>query len=300
MTRQTLFFPLSLMFLLALPALVLGCPTGPVPDDDDDDSGGQDDDTGDDDTGDDDTGDDDTGDDDTGDDDTGDYDLTPGTHTDSFEGRSYILHLPPGYDPSQAIPLVLGFHGAGDDAGNFFDTMAYAGWVDAAAPARFALLVPDTLSPYGDFAIWSGNPNNDKDEMVDELGSVLDLVHELAIHAHLDLDRVHGLGFSDGGLFLAVGGLELADEVSTLTITGYGWGSFYPHGAPARLLPVMFVCGSSDNFYGYAQQSEAYLSGQGHPTRFDGVNGVGHQFTGLMASTTPDDVWGWIGGYSVP
>ncbi len=304
MCRLCRFAPLA---LLLLPLLLVACPTAPPADDDesgddddvgDDDTG--DDDTGDDDTGDDDTGDDDTGDDDTGDDDTGEYDLAPGTYEDTFGGRSYVFHLPAGYDPSDAIPLVIGFHGAGDSASNFFATMAYTGWIDAAAPDTFALLVPDTLSPYGDFAIWSGNPNNDMDEMVDELDSVLDLVHELANHAHLDLDRVHGLGFSDGGLFVGVAGITLADELATLSITGYGWGGFYPHGNPARLIPVLFVCGTADNFYTYAQQSESFLSGMGHPTRFDGINGVGHQFTGIMAATTPDEVWDWIGGFQAP
>jgi len=195
---------------------------------------------------------------------------------------------------------MIGFHGAGDSASNFFNTMAYTGWDAAAAPDRFALLVPDTLSPHGDFAIWSGNPNNDMDEMLAELDSVLDLVHELADHAHLDLQRVHALGFSDGGLFLGVAGIERADELATITVTGYGWGGFYPLGAPPRLIPALFVCGTADSFYSYAQQSEAFLSSQGHPTRLDAIGGAGHQFSALMAATSPDQVWSWVGAHALP
>ena len=287
------------LFLLAF--LLLGCPTTDDTDDDGDDDSGDssDDDTGDDDIGDDDTGDDDTGDDDTGDDDTS-FELGPGTHEDSYGDRGYILHLPPAYDPSTPIPLVLGFHGAGDDADNFFDTAAYTGWIDAAAPARFALLIPDTLSPFADFAVWSGNPTDDMDEMLDEMDSVLELVGYLSDHAQLDPHRVHAFGFSDGGLFLAVAGLTRADQLATLTVTGYGWGGFYPNGPPPRLAPVMFVCGTDDNFYSYAQQSEGYLSGHGHTTRFDSVSGAGHQFSALMSHTTPDDVWAWIGTHELP
>ena len=133
--------------------------------------------------------------------------------------------------------VQLTFHR--DSADNFYQVASYAGWTAAAAPARFALLVPDTLSPYSDFAVWSGDPNQDMDEMLAELDSVLALVDHLAQLAHLDLDRLHAFGFSDGGLFLGVAGLERADILATLTVTGYGWGGFYPMGPPPRLAPVL-------------------------------------------------------------
>ena len=66
------------------------------------------------------------------------------------------------------------------------------------------------------------------------------------------------------------------------------------------LIPVLFVTGDQDQFYSYAQQSEAYLSGQGHPTQFNGAVGVGHNFTGLMTDTTPAEIWTWIGPQTLP
>jgi len=304
-------------FFLACAAALLfaaGCPT-PSDDDDDDDAGdddggdddggdddGGDDDGGDDDSGDDDSGDDDGGDDDSGDDDTGDDDFSglPGTYDETFGGRPYRLHVPAGYTSATPIPLVVAFHGAGDSYGNFYNVMDAVGWTSAAAPAQFVLLVPETLSNYNDFANWSGNPNNDLPDMVAEMTSVLTLVDEIGTDYHLDDHAIHALGFSNGGLFVAVAGLDAADELATLTITGYGWGGFYIYGTPPRTVPVMFVVGSQDSFYPYAEQSETYLSGQGHPTRFDGINGVGHLFSGLMGATTPADVWGWAGGYTLP
>ena len=295
---NTLRILLALLIGLALG----GCPA--ADDDNDDDSAASDDDTGDDDAGDDDAGDDDTGDDDVsdddaGDDDTGGYDGQPGTFNDSFGGRSYVLFVPDGYDSSTPIPLVVGFHGAGDSAPNFFAVVSSTGWTNAASPSEFALLVPDTLSPYADFAVWSGNPNNDMDEMVTEMDSVLDLVGHLAGSYNLDLQRIHAFGFSDGGLFLGVAGLARFDTFASLVVMGYGWGGFYTMGTPPRRGPVMFVCGTNDSFHSLAQQSESYLASQGHPTRFDSIPGAGHQFSSLMASTSPQDVWGWIGGESL-
>jgi len=291
---NTLRILLALLFGLVLG----GCPASDdhVPDDD---SASADDDVADDDASDDDAADDDASDDDAGDDDAGGYDGQPGTFNDSFDGRTYVLHVPDGYGPSTPIPLVIGFHGAGDSASNFYAVVSSTGWTNAAAPAEFALLVPDTLSPYSDFAVWSGNPNNDMDEMVTEMDSVLDLVGHLAGSYNLDLQRVHAFGFSDGGLFLAVAGIDGFDTFASLVIAGYGWGGFYPMGTPPRRGPVMFICGTNDHFHGNAQQSESYLASQGHPTRFDSIAGAGHQFSSLMASTSPQEVWDWIGGQSL-
>jgi poly(3-hydroxybutyrate) depolymerase len=292
--------------LIGAGLVLAGCPDDsndpPGPQWDDDDTvSGDDDDTvpGDDD---------DTGgpgdDDDTGgpgdDDDATGYTGQPGTYTDSSGGRGYTLHVPDGYDASTPIPLVIGFHGAGDSGSNFYNTAAYTGWTSAAAPAQFALLVPETLSPYSDFAVWSGNPNDDMDEMVTEMDSVLDLVDHVGQSYHLDHDRIHAFGFSDGGLFLGVAGLARFERFASLAVTGYGWGGFYPMGTPPRRGPVLFVCGTADSFHSYAQQSESYLASQGHTTRMDSIAGASHSFSSLMAATTPADVWAWIGPESTP
>ncbi len=293
---------LRIAMALLLGLALVGCPEDennpPGPQWDDDDAVGDDDD---DDVG---PGDDDdaVGDDDDAvgdDDDATGYTGQPGTFSDSFDGRGYTLHVPNGYDPSTAIPLVIGFHGAGDSGSNFYSVAEYSGWTSAAAPANFALLVPASLSPYSDFANWSGNPNNDMDEMVEEMDSVLDLVAHVGQEYHLDTDRIHAFGFSNGGLFLAVGGLHRFDRFASLVVMGYGWGGFYPMGNPPRRGPVMFICGTGDSFHSYAQQSESYLASQGHATRFDSIAGASHSFTSLMAATSPLDVWGWIGTESL-
>lgn len=294
----------SILVILAAGVVLTGCPSeennppGPqwddddaVPGDDDDSDPGDDDDIGPDD---DDTG----GADD--DDDASGYTGQPGTHTDSFGGRGYTLHVPDGYAASTPIPLVIGFHGAGDDGSNFYNTAAYTGWTSAAAPAQFALLIPDTLSPYSDFAVWSGNPNNDMDEMVTEMDSVLDLVDHVGQSYHLDDGRIHAFGFSDGGLFLGVAGLARFDRFASLVVTGYGWGGFYPMGSPPRRGPTMFICGTADSFHSLAQQSESYLASQGHTTRMDSIAGASHSFSALMAATAPQDVWAWIGPEALP
>lgn len=239
-----------------------------------------------------------------GDDTTGSdpgYDGEPGEFTLTFDGRDYRLYVPSGYTHATPIPLLVGFHGAGDSGGNFYMFSQLAGLGDAAEPASFILVVPDTKSPYSDFANWSGNPTNDFDAMVAEMDGILALIDEVATHYNVDPQQRHAYGFSNGGLFTAVGGLARSDELATLAVLGYGWGASYlPPSNPVRTIPVQFGCGSADGFYGFAVDAEAFLAGQGHDTRLVTAPGVGHSFTGVMGTLSAQDMVDWMQARPLP
>lgn len=229
------------------------------------------------------------------------FDGEPGEFTLTFDGRDYRLYVPSGYAPATPIPLVVGFHGAGDDGGNFYAFTQLVGMGDAAEPAQYILVVPDTKSTYSDFANWSGNPNNDIDEMLAEMDEILALVDDVGTHYNLDDAQQHVFGFSNGGLFTAITGMARADRWATLAVLGYGWGSsFLPPAPPSRPIPVQFGCGNGDGFYAYAQQSEAYLAGQGHESRLVTAAGVGHSFSGIMGVLAPEDLFGWMQARPLP
>lgn len=230
-----------------------------------------------------------------------DLDGEPGEFTLTFEGRDYRLYVPSGYTHATAMPLLVGFHGAGDSGGNFYAFTQLVGMGDAAEPAEYILVVPDTKSPYSDFANWSGNPNNDIDQMVAEMDEILALTDDVGTHYNLDDQQLHAFGFSNGGLFTAITGMARADRLATLAVLGYGWGgSYLPPAAPSRSIPVQFGCGNSDSFYSYAQQSETYLAGQGHDTRLVTAAGVGHSFSGIMGVLAPSDLFGWMQARPLP
>jgi len=229
-----------------------------------------------------------------GDDTGGAWTGEPGDHTLSHDGRSLWLHVPDGYDGGAPLPLVIGFHGAGDSGSNFYAVTRAYGWSAAASPSDFALLVPDTKSPYGDFAIWSGNINDDVDEMITEMDEILAAVDWLGETWRLDAQNLHAFGFSDGGAFTAIAGMSHADRFASLTVVSYGWGGFYPLVTPSRVIPIQFACGTSDSFYRYAEDAEAYLAGQGHDTRLLSISGVGHSFSGVMGGASPEDLSAWM------
>ncbi|MCA9719756.1 MAG: hypothetical protein KC468_34130 [Myxococcales bacterium] len=229
----------------------------------------------------------------------GELDGEPGEFVLSYDAREYRLYVPGSYDPGVAAPLVLGLHGAGDTGANFYGAVKASGWTAASEASAFILVVPSTKSPYSDFANWSGNPQNDIDEMIAEMGELLALVDELGTHYHVDPAQLHAFGFSNGGLFTAFTGMSHASALASLAVLGYGWGPGYVV-TPPRKIPVQFACGASDGFHTYAVNSESFLASQGHETRMESIAGVGHSFLGIMSSLPPADVFAWMQSHPLP
>lgn len=216
-----------------------------------------------------------------------------GTFERTYAGRVYELHVPASHDGTRALPLVLAFHGSGDTAKNFFETLRVAGWINAAEQAGVILVVPATKSPYQTFPVWSGNPNNDLPQMQTELADVLALLdQDVAPTWRVDPARVHGLGFSDGGLFLGAVGLA-SPRFATCTILGYGWGAFDITPIATRR-PVHLACGTADQFFNGAQQTQAFVAAQGHDTLWEPVSNVGHTIIGISAAIDPADALSWL------
>ncbi|HBP22643.1 MAG TPA: hypothetical protein DEA08_33295 [Planctomycetes bacterium] len=217
----------------------------------------------------------------------------PGDFTRTYQQRDYRLIVPSSYATTQPMPLLLAFHGSGDTADNFANTLDAGGWFAAAEQAGVILVVPDTKSPFQSFPVWSGNPNNDIPEMQAELAEVVELLRQ-DVFTRYDVDTAHThvLGFSDGGLFTAA--VALAEPLfATHSIWGYGWGAAYVT-PPSRAGPVSMVCGTSDRFFAGANASQAFLDQQGHEVDWQPIQGVGHTFLGLSQVSRPADALAWM------
>jgi polyhydroxybutyrate depolymerase len=69
--------------------------------------------------------------------------LKPGDHPRSIDvdkrTRSYIVHVPPGYDNSKPVPVVLAFHGGGANAENM---VQFCGLNEKADKEGFIVVYP--------------------------------------------------------------------------------------------------------------------------------------------------------------
>jgi len=104
--------------------------------------------------------------------------------------RRYLLHVPPAYDGTEAVPLLLAFHGFTMDA-DFF--AAYTNFGRVADAEGFIVVAPDGT---GEPKRWN---SNNATGGIDDLRFVDDLLTELTSSLCIDGERVYAVGYSNGG-----------------------------------------------------------------------------------------------------
>ncbi len=128
------------------------------------------------------------------------------------EERSYILHIPPGYDPSRPSAMVLAFHGITLDAHEMIRISGFNAESDAAG---FIVVYPNAS---GAQRSWNGGHccgeaalNN-----VDDVGFVRAFIEELSILLNVDPKRIYATGFSNGAILAYRLACEMADQIAAI------------------------------------------------------------------------------------
>ncbi len=107
--------------------------------------------------------------------------------------RSYVLHIPPSYDGSESVPLVVDFHGGSNTGWDELSSSPYPAVTD---PEGVVMAFPDGMSgPLG--PSWNMGPCCVAD--VDDLAFVRALVTDIESIACIDPDRVYAVGVLAGG-----------------------------------------------------------------------------------------------------
>jgi polyhydroxybutyrate depolymerase len=103
--------------------------------------------------------------------------------------RSYLLHVPPSYDGSAAMPLVVNLHGLGSNAQEQY---LYSRFGPAADEYGFIVATPNGTG-MGDAFGWNLLPSG-----VDDLGFIGALIDELERELCVDGDAIFAAGISNG------------------------------------------------------------------------------------------------------
>ena len=121
--------------------------------------------------------------------------LTPGDHDATIDiggmSRNYIVHVPPGYDGQERVPLLLDFHPLTSD-GAF--QLANSGYAEVADREGFLVVYADGID-----RAWNIGPCCTRERTVDDLGLALALVERMKAEACIDEKRVYAAGYSMGG-----------------------------------------------------------------------------------------------------
>ncbi len=203
--------------------------------------------------------------------------LAPGNWkmTIQFEGRKrvYYVHVPASYNDTVQVPLVLNFHGFGEDVNS---QCSRDGFIDTSDAAGFILAY---VEGYGTAGLQSFNAgaaccSPAVGEGLDDVGLSIAIVDAIKARCRIDARRVYAHGFSNGGGMAH----RLAREAAHVfaAVSAVSMPVLVPDEVPSRPVPVIHFHGTSDgtiNYNGGSLFGNEYISANESFGNWAAVNG---------------------------
>lgn len=171
-------------------------------------------------------------------------------------GRSYLVHLPENYDPNQSWPLILTFHGWGQNG----QAMATSTHFDA---AQAISIYPDgapSRPPNADKKSWAPAPyataSGEEDlQFVDEI------VNSARRTWAIDDSQLYAVGFSNGGGFAQYLACQRPAQFTAIATVSAAYYSKVVEGCDPGTVGHLDIHGTDD-------QVVSYNGGTRHDTKF--------------------------------
>ena len=169
------------------------------------------------------------------------YDQSRSIQVDGRE-RSYLLHVPPGYQPDEPIPVILVLHGAGTNAAIM---MAMCGMNEKADSAGFIAVYPNGTG-VGIFQTFNAGGHREPEaaEQPDDVRYIAELLDDLALAFNIDFRRVYATGMSNGGMMCYRLASELSDRIAAIAPVSGTMAIREP--SPGRPVSIMHFHGTDD------------------------------------------------------
>ncbi len=167
--------------------------------------------------------------------------------------RSYRIHLPSGYRPQTAIPLVIVVHGAFSTAKQIEKQTGFSALADRHG---FAAAYPNGIGIFGFLQHWNAGHCCGKAaaDGIDDIGFIDETIADATRFANIDPARIYMAGFSNGGMFTHRYGAERASTLAAIApLAGPAGGRADPDQPEWRVppprvpLPVISFHGSADD-----------------------------------------------------
>ena len=177
----------------------------------------------------------------------GSFAYAPGDYKESItvdgRERTYLLHIPTGFDAAKKYPLVLGFHG-GNGTGEKFARQT--GFKEKADAEGFIAVFPDGIENN-----WNdGRGTTDAEKQgVDDIKFLRSLVGRLQEKLPIDAKRIYATGVSNGGIFSHRLACDMADVfAATAPVIGSLATNYVAKCNPVAPVSLVVIQGTEDPF----------------------------------------------------
>lgn len=165
--------------------------------------------------------------------------------------RTFLTHLPTGYNPSVKYPLVLAFHGGGILG---YESIQYQSRLSQKSDtAGFIVVYPEGVKIAGSRTWNAGGccaPSTTQN--IDDVGFVNSLLNNLFANRPIDTTRVYATGFSNGALLCYRLANQLTNRFAAIAPVA-GNLMYYPW-KPSRSIPII-------SFHSYKDLNVKYYGG---------------------------------------
>jgi polyhydroxybutyrate depolymerase len=153
------------------------------------------------------------------------------------KGRSYLVHIPSGYDHERRLPLVVVIHGAFDTAEGIEKR---SGFSDLADREDFVVLYPNGKGIFGYLQHWNAGHCCGKaaDDDWDDVGFVAAAIEDVRARLKIDSSRIYMVGFSNGGMFTYRFAAEKGDLLAAAAPMAASIGGKPSNDAPEWRIPA--------------------------------------------------------------
>ena len=166
--------------------------------------------------------------------------------------RTYQIHIPPGYDSKQSLPLVVVIHGAFDTG---LGMEKFSGFSTLADREKFLVLYPDGMGLFGYLQHWNAGHCCGKaaKDRVDDVGFIAAAIQDACDRLNADQSRIYMLGFSNGGMMAYRFAAEKTNMLAGAAFLAASMGGRESEEAPEwhipdpqKPLPVLIMHGMDD------------------------------------------------------
>lgn len=181
--------------------------------------------------------------------------------------RSYWLHVPPGYDGSESVPLVIVLHGTTGFSFYypfyFFKSCFMEDYTDFSTKSDeggFILVYPNAKLIF-EFRIFAFNPGGTPYSYfknIDDVGFLRDLIEKTTIEYNINQSRIYVTGLSNGGFMTYSAGAYLSDTIAAIAPVAGAIGArdtedepFYYITDPDNPVSVIAFHGTNDSLVSY-------------------------------------------------
>ena len=172
----------------------------------------------------------------------------------SYNGvaRSYRLHIPSGYQPQNAVPLVIVVHGAFSTAKQIEEQTGFSALADRVG---FAVSYPNGIGIFGLLQHWNAGHCCGKAaaDDIDDIGFIDETIVDASEYINIDPSRIYMVGFSNGGMLTHRYGVERAAKLAAIAPVSGPLGSRVTTDQPEWQvpppqvpLPVIILHGTGD------------------------------------------------------